>query len=229
MKILYQLPSPDFSQSLINGLIKLKSAASHMTLASMLFSMSLLRLASRFDEVLALAAISLERAEGYTVGLMFPAIVGGIITLVAIYRKLIPSVKNLSECIHELSLATKLIKIGYYGSLIFVAIGILTLITLVEITIFLITLIFVTIGSIGLIIVVFRLSSSLKGTLFKIAGILFTVGVLISIIGLGTLRIFRISILIMGLAGWVVSVGWLFVYVNAGSVLTKMKQQSHPA
>jgi MFS family permease len=197
------LPPPrGSSQSLTKGLTGLRDAALYMIIGTLLYSVTLVLLIFSLIPLLILSAggimsILAKVPFGITIPL---TIIGVVITLYALYGKLIPSSKDLSDFDPELTSAAMLIKIGYLWGLILILVGIVTILILIGIVIMIIGLIFLLVGQIGISIMMFKLNSSIKETMFLVAGILFIAG------------------LFFPLATFV---GWILVYVGANSVLIR--------
>lgn len=203
--------SSSSSQSLINGLTKLKDASSRMIIATALVGISLTLFLMSIIPILVSAPTGLRTSFSslFTLFGLAPILAfillisGAILALTAVYGKLIPSSKDLSNYDPELASAAMLIKIGYAWGFILAIVGVLTLAIVVGIVLIILALIFLIVGAIGLIIMLFKLNSSLKETMFIIAGVLFIIGMFLPIVDF---------------------IGWILVYVGANSILIRLRQ-----
>ena len=128
------------------------------------------------------------------------SIAGAVLTLYAIFGKLIPSSTKFKEYDPDFSASESLIKIGLVVGIILYIIGIVTLLIVIGIFILIIAYIFLLIGYIGLAILCFKINSKFNSTIFLVAGILFIISIFIPIIGF---------------------VAWILVYAEAGTLREK--------
>lgn len=173
-----------------------------------------------------------------------------ILTIYAIYIKIIPGSNKLRRWSGDFSTPSILMKIGYIGGLIVIVIGIAVIIVL-AITIFPkipgrgafsspmdflrflaplfggLAIIFIggllwLIGNIGLIILFFRLHTAFKEVLLLIAAIIFIIVIVSSLIT----AIPYIGIFISMAIGVLPLVAWILSYIGLGNILRKIHSQT---
>ena len=155
-------------------------------------------------------------AMGVAVTMLILSIVGGIISLIALFAYLIPSFNDLSKY-DESAFSTpyKLLKIGYLLGLILFIIALVIIILgaigralagiILGMVLMIVSVILLLLGKIGLAIGMFKLRDRLAETLFLVAGILFIIGIIVTIVDF---------------------VGWILVLVATGSALDKLKMKT---
>lgn len=204
------------------GLSKLKSAAAINIISTLLIGIAAgtLVLGGHVGALMHAAA-----APNIALGSLIMAIaillVGSILALVALFAFLIPAFSALREYKEDrFGTPAKLIKIGYIGGFILLIIGTLVMIgiaasaakvgapapalgSIIGVTaVIIIGAILLFIGQIGIIIGMFRLNDEFKTSSFLAAGILFIIGIFISILNF---------------------IGWILVFVGARSALNKVE------
>ena len=155
---------------------------------------------------------------GLLVGMLAVATAGSILGLVALFAYLVPAFSHLKNY-DESSFGTplKLVKLGYVLGFILLILGaIIFATTLVRggtvsvfggLAVLVIGVIFLLIGLIGLIIGMFKLKDKTDESIFLAAGILFIIGIFISIVSF---------------------IAWILVFVGTGSVLKKLQAPPPP-
>ncbi len=202
------------------GLSKLKSAAAINIISTLLIGIAAgtLVLGGHVGALMHAAA-----APNIALGSLIMAIaillVGSILSLVALFAFLIPAFSALREYKEDrFGTPAKLIKIGYIGGFILLIIGTLVMIGIASsaakvgapalgsifgvTAVIIIGAILLLIGQIGIIIGMFGLNDEFKTSSFLAAGILFIIGIFISILNF---------------------IGWILVFVGARSVLNKIE------
>lgn len=202
------------------GLSKLKSAAAINIISTLLIGIAAgtLVLGGHVGALMHAAA-----APNIALGSLIMAIaillIGSILALVALFAFLIPAFSALREYKEDrFGTPAKLIKIGYIGGFILLIIGTLVMIGIASsaakvgapalgsifgvTAVIIIGAILLLIGQIGIIIGMFRLNDEFKTSSFLAAGILFIIGIFISILNF---------------------IGWILVFVGARSALNKVE------
>ncbi|OYT46459.1 MAG: hypothetical protein B6U85_07510 [Desulfurococcales archaeon ex4484_42] len=153
---------------------------------------------------------------GVAITMLILSMVGGIISLIALFAYLIPSFSDLSKY-DESAFSTpyKLLKIGYLLGLILFIVALIIIILgavgraltsiILGMVLIIISFILLLLGKIGLAIGMFKLRDRLAETLFLVAGILFIIGIIVTIVDF---------------------VGWILVLVATGSALDKLKMKT---
>lgn len=115
---------------------------------------------------------------------------GLVVSLVGLYALFIPGVKSLANTDPEYRTSSILIRIGYIPGGILLLVGLVTSIVsmflglqlvIVNVTLLIIGAIFFLIGAIGIIVLNFQLYSREKDLMYLVSGILFIIGIFISI------------------------------------------------
>lgn len=181
------------------GLSLIRDAALYMIIGSLLMGTAVISLLP--------AAISSSPLK--TPAILFSSIIaivtvfiGAIIALLGVYIKLLPGASSLADYSERYSTAASLIKIGYLWGLILIIIGIITLAVVIGAFFIIIGYILLFIGKIGLIILVFKLNDEFSDSKFLIAGILFILGIFVSLLDL---------------------IGWILVYIGAGEAIKRLE------
>jgi len=132
------------------------------------------------------------------------ALIGAVISLIAIYAYLRPGALELSKADQRYSTASKLINIGYLWGLILIIIGLPLTLIIIGIPIFIIGVILFLIGHIGVILLSFNLNDAEKNVLYLVAGILFIIGLFINILSF---------------------IAWILMYVALGESIRRLESQ----
>jgi len=132
------------------------------------------------------------------------ALIGAVISLIAIYAYLRPGARMLSEVDQRYSTASKLINIGYLWGLILIIIGLALTPFLIGIPIAFIGGILFLIGYIGVILLSFNLNDVEKNVLYLVAGVLFIIGLFVNIL-------------------WFIA--WILMYVALGESIRRHESQ----
>ncbi len=155
-------------------------------------------------------------AVGVAFTLLILSIIGGILSLIALFAYLIPSFGDLSKY-DESAFNTpyKLLKIGYLLGLILFILSLIVIVLgavgrsfiglFLGTVLILVSFILLLLGKIGLAIGMFKLRDRVAESLFLVAGILFIIGIIITIVDF---------------------VGWILVLVAAGSAIDRLKMKS---
>ena len=185
--------------SALKGLTLIKDAAFYMIMGFLIMSIALfsvipvvfvpnpLRIpATIFSSVIAVALV----------------LIGAVIALIGVYVKLLPGASVLANYNDKYSTPASLLKIGYLWGLILIVIGVITLIAIIGAFLMIIGLILLFIGKIGLIILMFRLSDGFNVSTFMIAGVLFILGLFISILDI---------------------MAWIIVYIGSKECIERLR------
>lgn len=191
----------------INGLKRIRIGALIFIIATLLTGVAL---ATLFLSLLTEGDIFVAFTGAVTMIVL--ALVGVVLSLIALFVFVIPGTSSLASWNTAFSTSSKLLKIGYGVGmmLMFIALaivvgGALTLnpgVLLGGGVIALIAAIMVFIGYIGLIILSFRLKDVFGETIFLIAGILFIVGIFVSILTF---------------------IAWILMFVGLGITISKLE------
>ncbi len=197
---------------LIEGLGKLRTAALLFIISSLLTGLS-------FTLVLMGGGLGSPQALiAGGIGMFIALIIGAILGLIALFAFLIPAFSRLRDYNPgEFGTPSKLIKIGYAGGLILMIIGGILIaaaaamgaatLVFAGAGLIIVAAILLFIGLIGLIIGVFRLKGATGEGIFTAAGILFIIGIFISILQF---------------------IAWILVFVGAGSARNKLQRAPAP-
>jgi len=132
------------------------------------------------------------------------ALIGAVISLIAIYAYLRPGALELSKADQRYSTASKLINIGYLWGLILIIIGLPLTLIIIGIPILIIGVILFLIGHIGVILLSFNLNDAEKNALYLVAGILFIIGLFVDILSF---------------------IAWILMYVALGESIRRLESQ----
>ncbi|MEM1931172.1 MAG: DUF973 family protein [Sulfolobales archaeon] len=131
--------------------------------------------------------------------------IGAIIALVGLYAKFVPGVGELARARPEFSTASSLIKVGYIGGLVLLAIGAVLLIVIVGIIPILVGLAFLVVGHIGVAILCFKLNDIYRNSLYLAAGVILLVSIVFPILGV---------------------VSWILLYIALGDTISRSQSSS---
>ncbi len=140
---------------------------------------------------------------GSLVAVIVVLVVGAIIALVGLWGYFIPGTRKLAEARPEFSTSATLIRIGLLYGIIIILVGALLSVVLVGIPLMLVGLILLILGEVGLIILSFKLNDVEKNAMYLAAGILFIIGIFISLAGF---------------------VAWILLYVALGESIEKARR-----
>ena len=153
-------------------------------------------------------ASGLGAAIAGLVSALILVLVGAVVSLVGIYSKFVPGSGDLARTDPEFSTAATLIKLGYVWGLILLIVGAVLTLVVIGVFIVLVGYILLILGFIGTIILCFKLNDKYANALYLVAGILFILGILFSIMDV---------------------IAWILLYVALGETIRKLKTQQVPA
>ncbi len=200
---------------LVEGLEKLRTASILFIVSTLLAGVgSILILPALFSSAMMIKGVATAVATATTIFVLI--IIAAIIALIALFAFLIPSFSKLRDYDESaFGIPHKLVKIGYVIGFILLILGPLIMISAIfaksegllfgGIALLIIAGILLLIGQIGVIVGMFRLNDRLKETLFLVAGILFIVGIFISLASF---------------------IAWILVLIAAGSAIDKLRAKS---
>ena len=181
------------------GLSLIRDAAFYMMIGALLIGIAVISILPATISPSPLKIPAILFSSIITIATIF---IGAIITLLGVYVKLLPGASSLADYSERYSTAASLIKIGYLGGLILIIVGIITLIAIIGASFIITGFILLFIGKIGLIILMFKLNDEFDDSKFLIAGILFILGIFVSLLDL---------------------IGWILVYIGAGEVIERLE------
>ena len=181
------------------GLGLIKDAALYMIIGALLMGTAII---SIFPATISPSPLKIPAILFSSIITIAAILIGAIIALLGVYIRLLPGASSLADYSERYSTAASLIKIGYLWGLILILVGIITLVVIVGIFFVIIGFILLFIGKIGLIILMFKLNDEFRDSKFLIAGILFILGIFVSLLDL---------------------IGWILVYIGAGEAIKRLE------
>lgn len=222
------------SISMVEALSRIRTGALLMIIASILSGISGILMFTMFLPTLLsprdIYALTINFLTNFIIFLGL-AFIGFVLTLIAIYAMIVPGTRKLAQINPEYSTSSKLISIGYVWGIIILIIA-LVIIIVGLFTVFpsivtggyieamqilaifgiggllgLIGTILFIIGFIGLIMLTFKLHSLEQNALYLVAGILFIIGIFISI---------------------TVFISWILMYIALGQSIERYRSRPTP-
>lgn len=207
----FQPLSEETREIAIDGLKKIRTGVLILIITSILLGVvliaSLSMLPSRIFEGDIIAVImGLGTA-------MILIVVGLILMLIALFIFIIPGTSRLVSWNEEFSTSSKLLKVGYGGGMLLLLLALIIIgiggfmvnlgAVLSGLGLAIIAAIMGIVGYIGFIALSFKLNSVFSESIFTVAGILFIIGIFVSIL---------------------VLIAWILMYIGLGSAIDKLER-----
>ncbi|MEM1961297.1 MAG: DUF973 family protein [Sulfolobales archaeon] len=197
----------------VSALIKMRDGLLLQLIGWVLLSISIMFIAigfiaampARISQPISPSVSMWRTALGWVIASLALLFIGAIIALIGFYAKFVPGVGELARARPEFSTASSLIKVGYIGGLVLLAIGAVLLIVIVGVILILVGLVFLVVGHIGVAILCFKLNDAYRNSLYLAAGIILLVSIVFPILGV---------------------ISWILLYIALGDTISKLQTPS---